>query len=203
MDTTITPQTNTDQAAFDEVFDSLPEGVEEFMWSEEYDQLIDGIQKTLSLTDAQKTLVQTKGYELLAQLKDMEAAAKELIDSGMSQELAAKTLYLLDQVILQPVARVIAEPYEPSDDEEEDSASSEVPTVPTEITPQSDDVMASLRARMTQSATIARVRTTITPAPASSTPASSAPATPTPLSSSAAPTAPAAPTIDPYRELPE
>lgn len=194
MDTT-SRTTSYDQSAFDEAFASLPEGVENFMWSDEYEQMIAGIQQSLTLTPEQGALVKTNGYELLSQLKDMEAVAKEFIEAGFSQELATKTLYLFDKIILQPLAKVILE--NPPESEEEDATASKIDetaahNIPTEIHP-NEEVFSSLRARMTQSATIAPiVRSVTTPSRTSESPSSATPTTPAPAQH-----------IDPYRELPE
>lgn len=78
----------------------VPEEVKTFMWSTEYQIIIDTIQKTLLLTDKEKDLVKYGSYQLLLGIKTMEGLAGEWSATGMNPELIMKILYIIHEEIL-------------------------------------------------------------------------------------------------------
>lgn len=170
--------------AIEDAFAAIPAEVEDFMWSDTYRALIDAISTTLALTDEQKKLVTLKSYELLLGTVSMEKIAADFITAGFSQELTAKTLFLLTEEVL-PQAKYITESYLPDPDEPQTGETGTQETLDMVSAPSPADVLASLKEKMTAPAAIApSVRETAAP-------------TNLPLEKSTAPR------IDPYRELPE
>jgi hypothetical protein len=123
---------------------AVPEEVQTFMWSNEYDVIINSIQKVLSLDDKQRDLVKYGGYQLLMGMKTMEDLSKEWVAAGMSQENALKALYAVHENILITAQNITEfftkDPDNPSEydlDEEEEveTVADDVNNAPAKLAP--------------------------------------------------------------------
>lgn len=84
---------------FNTAFENIPEEVEDFMWSDAYNIIIDSIQQSLGLTDQQKQRVRIASYELLLNRKTMVDIAQDF-SKDIQPELTAKILYAIENEIL-------------------------------------------------------------------------------------------------------
>ncbi len=166
----------------DMALENMPGEVQDFMWSDAFTILLDAMQKTVAITDAQKDSIRIEIYDILVGLKTMTEVAEDLLKT-MEPELVAKILYIIDSEFITR-AENITEFYSPDPNEE----TVPIPNVvisPKPITPAAP--LAGLQNRLTQSNMIMPVKRDLS---FDSTP-------------SAAPSVPTKPLIDPYRELPE
>ncbi len=167
-----------EETEFEDAFALIPEEIQDFMWSDEFEFLLDTAQKTLSLTDPEKQLMRTVCYRILLNLRSMEQEAKRVLAEGTDPEKALKMFYIIDTEILERARNILAETEDEELESEENETNIKAPSPSDMIT------------RLNQSLTGA---TTITPTKREYGS----------ISNSDGPKKDSAPTIDPYREIPE
>ncbi len=137
---------NTDKTIedvrFDEAFEVLPNQVEDFMWSEEYNKTIDAIQTVASLNDTQKKLVTLAGYDLVVGLKTAQDIGKDFLEKGFTPEQTIKVLLLLNEGVIKK-AQDINEFFTPPETSDETP-----PPTPQEKSAE-NTVLTSLKERLT------------------------------------------------------
>lgn len=170
MNTTL--KTKEDQD-FEDALSFIPEEVQNFMWSDEFTDILNASQKTLSLSESEKELMRTSSYDLLLNLTDLRAVAKKMETAGIAPEKISKILYVIQQMYLIPAAQLAEESIEPEDEAETEE---KVTTAPSP-----SDMLTRLNQTMTTPTILA----------------------PTKRDYSAPTESPAKPSFDPYRETPD
>lgn len=162
--------------------ESTPEEVRDFLWSDTYKKIVDGIVKTCNLTPSQGEVVSRVLFDLTINATDNIAARSRLSGAGVS-EINQETIFNLGYEFI----------INPSINEAEETINFTETNVPLEETredtetPHRNDPLANLAARLTQPSAIAPSKRDY------SITAASAPVDTTPVQK----------TFDPYRELPE
>lgn len=168
--------TNTQQNDFDDSLINVPEEVQDFMFSDDFDVIFLAIQRACSLTESEREFVKSLTYSLLVEDIDMDELTQKLMGTGMKTETVANVVVAINEEILTRVQH-ITEFY--SGDEETDTVSD---------APSPADVIETIKRRLTQPQAIAPTARRLD---ISKTPELPAPPKPTPRQGD-----------DPYREKP-
>lgn len=168
---------------FDEALAQVPDEVQDFMWSDAFEYILDISQKTIPLNDEEKKSMRRAAYALLIRLKNMGEIAKEMLAEKIDPEKITKILYIIDTQILTIVKGLMKH-----DDQttEQDSGTEESSPAPSP-----SDMLARLNQTMTAPSTLAPTKRVYATEATTPTPPSNPPA-PTGIKS-----------IDPYREMPD
>jgi hypothetical protein len=161
----------------------VPEEVQDFMWSDAFQFILDTAEKVILLSKEERASMQRAAYNLLLQMTNMEKVAAEMTSEGIDKEKVVKMLYVIENEILIGSKNIMSEA------EEENAAITEAPEQSSALkAPSPVEALAMIKDRLSKPNTI----------------------TPTKRDYSneivAEPTTSEAPTniksIDPYRELP-
>lgn len=173
MDTT---QETREERLIEEGFASMPEEVQNFMLSDAFSILLQGIQKVLGISEEQRESLRHAAYRILLGLKNEEEVLNDFINSDMSEELAVKSLYAIHTELIDRAAN-ITEFYTEGEEEVADLTSNPVSTAPSPA-----DILATLGERLSKARVVAPTTRTHSVAP---------------------PQEGGIKSIDPYREMPE
>jgi|GEM_PF-4162998 len=162
--------------------ESTPKEVRDFLWSDTYKKIVEGIIKTCNLTPSQGEVVSDVLFDLTINAIDDVTARAKLSGVGVSEINQEKIFNLGYEFIISPSISEAEETVDLPETEyaEEEAENKEVLT--------QNDPLANLATRLSQPSAIAPVKRdySITSTPTTSTPLA------TPQK-----------TFDPYRELPE
>ncbi|MCC6199046.1 hypothetical protein IT401_02450 [Candidatus Nomurabacteria bacterium] len=189
---------DTELQTTEESFEHIPTEVKEYIYGDEFTAALSGLCTSQRLTEEETVLFRGTLYGYIAQTSSEEDLLERIRaiskDPTMNQTFISWVKEHVSDKIVQLVTDAYVDQEIVDDEEREESMAQGEKIVPAQIIAlQPDNVMESLRTRMTQSATIAPiVRSVTTPSRTSESPSSATPTTPAPAQH-----------IDPYRELPE
>jgi hypothetical protein len=104
-----TTKTNEDRI-FEEAFSSAPMEVADFISDPYFDLIIEAMEETIPLEKNQVSIVRTGACEIALGMKSMNQFAKECLEQNLfTSEVMAKTLYAIDQEILERVFTILEE----------------------------------------------------------------------------------------------
>lgn len=171
----------TEDEIIDEALANVPEEVQDFMWSDAFNILLDAMQEVTQITDLQKDAVRIEIYDILIGIKDMAAVAQELLKT-MAPELVAKILYIIDTEFIVR-AENLTEFYSPDPNELSEESEKGVIDAPSP-----NEVLKRLGQSFTKPTTLTATKRDLS---------LNASSLDEPVATKSAPS------IDPYREIPE
>ena len=90
----------TEEKELQEALLLVPEEVQEFMWSDAFEYILDAGEKVIPLSKEEKDTTRQTAYDLLLQMTTMEKAGEKLVAGGLDKEKTIQILYFIDTVIL-------------------------------------------------------------------------------------------------------
>lgn len=172
----------TEEKELQEALLLVPEEVQDFMWSDAFEYILDAGEKVIPLSTEEKELTRQTAYDLLLQTTTIEKAGEKFVEGGMEKEKAVKILYFIDTEILKRARNIM---------QYEDDINAQIADLDKVEAPSPMQAMANIQERLTKPMTVAPITRdySITHVPQPITPKVDV--------------APASSSMDIYREVPD
>jgi hypothetical protein len=138
----------TEEKELQEALLLVPEEVQEFMWSDAFEYILDAGEKVIPLSKDEKDKTRQTAYDLLLQMTTMEKAAEKLVAGGIDKEKTIKILYFIDTEILTRAKNLI---------ENENDINAQIEELNKVEAPSPMQAMASIQERLTKPTTVAPI----------------------------------------------
>jgi hypothetical protein len=171
----------TEEKDFEEALLLVPEEVQDFMWSDAFEYILDTAEKVIPLSKDEKDSMRRAAYDLLINLSDIETTGERLVSGGIDKEKVVKILYIIDTEILAAAKNIM---------EYEDDITNQISKLNEGSAPSPMQALASIQERLTKSSTVAPITRDYSVTRATEV-------------AQKTDSAPKAPSMDIYREIPE